>query len=226
MMPKPVTCTEVAFVVLHVSVAVPPTFMVAGETLIAAVTPAAVTVTVAVRVSGPPLPCAVRVNTWVPAASQVKVWVPFSAALARPGPLTDTAVAFAVLHVSVVELGAVVVVGDALIAALTVGATGVTVTVAVRVSGPPGPCAVNVKVCVPAASPLTFWVPLGAVLASDGPETETAVALAVLHEIVGARGSVPLAGLAAIEPEADAAAETMTVAVCVTGPLGPCAVIV
>ena len=61
-MPKPVTRTEVAFGLDHVSVAVPPTFIVLGETLMAAVTPLpGFTVTDTVRVIGPPLPWAVRV---------------------------------------------------------------------------------------------------------------------------------------------------------------------
>jgi hypothetical protein len=80
-------------------------------------------------------------------------------------------------------------------------------------------------VCVPAASPLTFCVPLVAALASDGPETDTEVALAVLHVIVVENGAVPVEGLAAIVPETDAGDVTVTVAVSVVGPPGPCAVI-
>ena len=72
LMPKPVTRTEVAFELDHVSVAVPPTFIVLGETLMAAVTPLpGFTVTDTVRVIGPPLPWAVRVKVCVPAARPV-----------------------------------------------------------------------------------------------------------------------------------------------------------
>lgn len=226
-MPKPVTRTEVALVVLHVSLAVPPQFIVVGETPMAAVMPAlAVTVTVAVRVSGPPVPCAVRVKVCVPTARPVTVCVPPAAVLAMPGPLTATELALLVVQVSAVLPGAVVDVGEALIEPVTFGTTGVTATVAVRVTGPPGPWAVSVKVCVPAERPLTFWVPLVAVLVSDGPLTNTDVALAVLHAIVVTSGAVPVEGLAAIEPATDAGEVMTTVTVCVAGPPGPCAVIV
>ncbi len=61
----------------------------------------------------------------------------------KPGPLTDTDVAFEVDQVMVVEPGDVDVVGLALIAAVTVGAA-VTVNVADWVTGPPFPSAVIV----------------------------------------------------------------------------------
>ena len=143
-MPKPLTRTDVALAVDHDNVALPPIFTVLGDTLRAAVRPApGVTVTVAVRVTGPPLPCAVRVNVWVPAASPLTVCVPLNAALANPGPLTKADVAFAVLHVSVVDPGAVAVVGLAASEPDTVAAA-LTVKVAVCVIGPPAPCAVSV----------------------------------------------------------------------------------
>jgi hypothetical protein len=53
-------------------------------------------------------------------------------------------VAFAVVQVIVVEPGAVVVVGLAAIEPETLGTAALTVNVAVRVIGPPGPCAVRV----------------------------------------------------------------------------------
>jgi len=70
-------------------------------------------------------------------------------------------------------------------------------------------------------SPLTFWLPLAAALERPGPATDTAVALAVLQEIVVEAGAVPVVGLALIEPVTDDAAVTVTVAVCVAGPFGP-----
>ena len=63
-----------------------------------------------------------------------------------------------------------------------------------------------------------------AVLLRPGPETETEVALVVLHAMAVEAGSVPVAGLAVIEPETETADVTVNVAVCVAGPLGPCAV--
>jgi hypothetical protein len=144
-MPYPVTRTDVALAVDHVSVAVPPAFIVIGDTLIDAVTPApAVTVTFAVRVIGPPLPCAVSVNVCVPAARPVTFCVPLAAVLASPGPLTKTDDALAVLHEIVVAPGAVAVVGLAEMAPDTAAGAEFTVNVAVRVIGPPGPCAVSV----------------------------------------------------------------------------------
>lgn len=68
------TRTDEAFALDHVSVAVPPTFIVLGETLMAAVTPLpGLTVTETVRVIGPPLPWAVRVKVCVPAGRPVTV---------------------------------------------------------------------------------------------------------------------------------------------------------
>ena len=77
---------------------------------------------------------------------------------------------------------------------------------------------------VPAESPLTYWLPLAAVLLTPLPDTATDVALLVLQEIVVAPGVVALAGLAVMEPETLTAEETVKVAVCVKGPPGPCAV--
>ena len=74
---------------------------------------------------------------------------------------------------------------------------------------------------MPAARPLTYWLPLAAELLTPVPETETEVALLVLHETVVAPGAVALAGLAAMEPLTFA---TVKVAVFVTGPPAPCAV--
>ena len=81
---------------------------------------------------------------WLPAGRPVTFWVPAAAVAARPGPLTETEVAFAVVQVIVVEPGAVVVVGLAEIEPETFGTTALTVNVVVHVTGPPGPCAVRV----------------------------------------------------------------------------------
>jgi len=59
--------------------------------------------------------------------------------LLKPGPLTDTEVAFAVVQEIVVDPGAVALVGLALIEPLTFGDAALTVTVAVCVAGPFGP---------------------------------------------------------------------------------------
>ena len=161
---------------------------------------------------------------WVPVARPVTFCVPLATALAMPGPLTKTEVALAVLHEIVVAPGAVAEVGLALIEPETVGTAALTVNVAVRVIGPPGPCAVSLNVCVPAVRPVRFWLPVVAVLLRPGPETETEVALVVLHAMAVEAGSVPVAGLAVIEPETETAEVTVNVAVCVAGPLVPCAV--
>ncbi len=81
---------------------------------------------------------------WLPAGRPVTFWVPAAAVVERLGPLTETEVAFAVVQVMVVEPGAVVVVGLAAIEPETFGTAALTVNVAVRVIGPPGPCAVRV----------------------------------------------------------------------------------
>ena len=69
------------------------------------------------------------------------------------------------------------------------------------------------------------WAPLTAALLSPGPGTDTIVALADVHEIDVVPGSASDDGFAAIEAVTAAAAVTFTVAVWVTGPPGPCAVI-
>jgi hypothetical protein len=74
------------------------------------------------------------------------------------------------------------------------------------------------------ARPLTYWLPLPAELLTPLPETETDVALLVLHETVVAPGSVALAGLTEIEPSTLAAEFTVKVAVWVVEPPGPLAV--
>ena len=148
----------------------------------------------------------------MPAARPLTVWLPFATVLLTPVPVTDTDNALAVLHEIVVVPGAVALAGLAPIEPVTLAAAGLTVTVAVRVIGPPLPCAVSVKVWVPAASPVTFWLPLANALESPGPVTETEVAFTVLHEIVVVAGSVPVEGLALIEPVTVAAALTVTVA--------------
>ncbi len=140
LIPKPVTRTEVALAVDQVSDTVPPMLRVEGAALIEAVTLApAFTVTVAVRVMGPPLPCAVSVKVWVPEGRPVIDWEPVAAVLAMPVPVTKTDVALVVVHDNVVAPGAVVVVGLAASDAVTVGAAGETVNVVVRVTGPPDP---------------------------------------------------------------------------------------
>ena len=84
----------------------------------------------------------------------------------------------------------------------------------------------RVKVCVPAASPVTVCEPAVAVLLRPGPETATEEALLVLHVRVVEPGARPVVGLAEIAPATVAAADTASVAVCVAGPFGPWAVIV
>lgn len=147
--------------------------------------------------------------------------MPFAAVLATPGPLTKTDDALAVLHVSVVAPGAVAVVGEALIEPDTVGSGALTVKVAVRVIGPPGPWAISVKVCVPVGRLLTVWLPVVAELARLGPDTATEVALAVVHDTVVDAGDVPVVGLTEIEPVTVAGDVTVTVTVWVAGPFGP-----
>jgi len=71
--------------------------------------------------------------------------VPLVAVLLTPLPETDTAVALALDHEIVLEPGAEVEVGDALIDALT-EAAAVIVTVADCVTGPPLPWAMIVNV--------------------------------------------------------------------------------
>jgi len=58
------------------------------------------------------------------------------------------------------------------------------------------------------------------------PPTDTEVAFALDHVIVAVPGSVDVAGLALIEALTEAADATVNVAVCVTGPPLPWAVIV
>ncbi len=65
------------------------------------------------------------------------------AELVSPGPSTATEVAEVLAHVSVVEPGATLAVGEALIVALT-EPTAATVIAVERVTGPPLPCAVRV----------------------------------------------------------------------------------
>ena len=62
---------------------------------------------------------------WLPAVRPEMVWVPFAAALLRPVPLTVTEVALALDHVIVVEPGADVDVGFALMAAETVASAAI-----------------------------------------------------------------------------------------------------
>ncbi len=78
---------------------------------------------------------------------------------------------------------------------------------------------------MPAVSPATVWMPEAAALESPGPATATELASLVLQVTVADAGSVPVAGEIAIEPATVGAAETVTVAVCVAGPLGPWATI-
>ena len=80
---------------------------------------------------------------WVPAARSVMSWLPLAAVLLSPVPLTVTAVALALDHVIVVAPGARSVRGDALRVAPT-APTAATTIVAVRVTGPPFPCATRV----------------------------------------------------------------------------------
>ena len=78
---------------------------------------------------------------------------------------------------------------------------------------------------VPAASPLTVWLPLLAELTSPLPPTETDVALLVVHEMVVVPGALAVAGVAVMEPSTfGAGALTVTVALLEIGPPLPCAV--
>ena len=72
------------------------------------------------------------------------VWLPLLDVLLKPGPLTETDVAFAVVHEIVLDPGAVEVVGFAPIEPVTLGVAAFTVTVAVCVAGPFAPWAVMV----------------------------------------------------------------------------------
>ena len=82
------------------------------------------------------------------------------------------------------------------------------------------------NVCVPAARPLTVWLPVAVELARLGPDTATEVALAVVHDTVVDAGDVPVVGLTEIAPVTVAGDATTTVTACVAGPFGPWAVIV
>lgn len=84
----------------------------------------------------------------------------------------------------------------------------------------------SVYVYVPFPSPLTVWLPFGAVLLMPLPVTETDVAFDVFHETVIVPGAPALVGLAEIDPDTDDGAVTVTVADCVAGPFGPWAVTV
>lgn len=136
-------------------------------------------------------------------------WLPFGAVLFRPLPVIETEVALALDHVIVVEPGATTVVGVAAIEALT-EAGFVTVTVALCVTGPPLPCAIIVKVCVPTASPVTDCEPLVAELLRPGPDTVAEVTLTLDQVIVAIAGAVILVGEALIEADTLAGAATVT----------------
>ena len=80
-----------------------------------------------------------------PAARPLTAWLPLAAVLLTPLPETEADVAWLVLHVTVVAPGAAAVEGLTEIEPSTLaGAAVETVKVAVRVMGPPGPCAVSV----------------------------------------------------------------------------------
>ena len=79
---------------------------------------------------------------------------------------------------------------------------------------------------IPTESPLTIWLPFAAVLLSPEPETDTEVAFVLVQEMVDVPGAVVLVGLALIDALTDVTALTVNVAVWVTGPPEPCAVIV
>jgi hypothetical protein len=67
--------------------------------------------------------------------------VPLAALEFTPGPVTETELALAEVHESVADAGAVPVTGVRSSVAETAGTAAVTVKVAVRVTGPPLPCA-------------------------------------------------------------------------------------
>lgn len=146
----PVTETEVAFALLHVIVVEPGAVAVLGDALMDAATEvAAVTVTIVDCVTGPPLPCAMIVNVWVPTARPLTDCEPLADVLLRLGPVTATDVALALDHVIIVESGAVVLEGDALIDAATLaGAATVTVWLMVAAVAPAASTALAVNVMV------------------------------------------------------------------------------
>lgn len=76
---------------------------------------------------------------------------------------------------------------------------------------------------MPAASPVTAWLPLLVLLFKPGPVTETEDAFDVLHEIVEDPGADALVGFAEIDPltGGDVVAVTVNDAVRVIGPPEP-----
>ena len=80
----------------------------------------------------------------MPAAKLVTSWVPLAALLFKPLPETATEVALLEDQEIVAVPGAVVALGDADMDAVT-AETAFTVKLAERVTGPPVPCAVIVK---------------------------------------------------------------------------------
>ncbi len=99
--------------------------------------------TVTVSVTGPFGPWATMVKVCTPSASPPTAWLPAGVVLASPGPVTATAVACALDQATVTVAGASAAAGEAPIQALTDDAA-VTVSVADRVTGPPGPWATRV----------------------------------------------------------------------------------
>ena len=73
---------------------------------------------------------------------------------------------------------------------------------------------------------MTFWLLLAAVLMRPLPLTLTDVALVLDQVMVDVPGAVALVGLALIVALTDASVLTVNVAVCVTGPPTPWAVMV
>lgn len=103
-------------------------------------TTGAVTVTVAVLVTLPPAPLAI--NVYVVVAGGETLCDPLAATVV---PSRVTLVAFDVVHDSVAELPLTIDEGDAISDAVGIGGGGaaVTVTLAVLVTLPPAPLAIN-----------------------------------------------------------------------------------
>ena len=122
----PPALQAVAWVVVHVNVALLPTVSVVGLTLIATVgglEPAAVTVSVAEACAAPPELLQLSPYVYVPAALAVTVCRPDAATLPLHAPLAVHAVAPLLLHVSVALPPVTIAVGATLIETVGPGAS-------------------------------------------------------------------------------------------------------
>lgn len=153
----------VAFVVVHVSVAVCPDVMLVGEAVRVAVGGACppITVTIACAVTVPPGPFTVRV--YVVVVEGCTVMLPPDTGWTAPIPLSMLAdVAFVVDQVRVAVCPWLMLLGDAVRLAVGGDCPVPTVTIACAVIVPPGPVAVRVYVvlaegCTVMLPPDTGW---------------------------------------------------------------------